>query len=76
MSNIVDFKTPEKSGYITNNEGEIVGVYTENIQSNKSYDDYVFLNYCDRSEITVDEMNTFCIMWLCIHSPNCIKEDE
>ena len=80
MGNVIELNSSnkvdeEKEGYLLDDDGFISSVYTENIAVEK-VSDHVMITTKPNAEITVDEMNTFCIMWLCIFKPEVIKEDD
>ena len=79
MTKVIEFpianKDNEKEGYLLDDNGNISSVYTANI-SGDAIGDHAMISTKPGAEITVNEMNTFCIMWLCIFNPEVIKEDD
>jgi len=83
MSNIIyaDFdKEDDNSGYVLENKS-VVGVYVGNIGA-ISEEEGVYLGTKEDDGLsyptlnTMEEMNQFCIMWLCIFQPEVIVEDK
>ena len=78
--NFTDIK--EDSGYILNDRA-IDGVYKSNVVAVRTDldngcviglkgDNQVF----NPVELSIDDLNEFCVMWLCIFNPSVIKEDK
>lgn len=84
MSNVIQVNftdTKENSGYIMNGHA-VDGVYKSDIIAvrDQDSDDGCMLGLRGDSqvinpvELTIDELNEFCLMWLCIFNPEVIKD--
>jgi len=77
--NFTDIK--EDSGYIMDGES-VRGVYKGDVIAVKKDDDTCMLGFrsiggvVDPIELTIEELNEFCLMWLLIFNPSVIKEDD
>ena len=89
MSNIIKANfgpDEEKSGYLmedgSNGLKVITGVYCGDIAAMKLADGSVVNGTKNDDSIeqatlvSMDEMNKFCLMWLCIFDPSVVKFDE
>lgn len=75
-----DFTKHDNSGYFVH-EGSISGIYCGDLAASTEDNDgkVIVFDKSDRSivdTLSIEEMNQFCITWLCIHDPDVIKEDE
>ena len=72
--------TKDHSGYIMDGS-KIEGVYQADLVAHKN-EDNCYIGYRGDStiynpvQISTEDLNQFCIMWLCIFNPDVIKEDE
>ena len=77
--------TDENIGYITNDQDpkniKIEGVYVDGLSAMvKNKEVFIGAKGIDKilnpTSLSLQEMNRFCVMWLCIFDPDVIKEDE
>lgn len=83
MNNViqVDFSTVESSGYVMDDSGKISGVYHEGLAAMTGEGDaFVGAKTSDGIDCsvvtTIEDMNRFCIMWLCIFDESVISKDN
>jgi hypothetical protein len=76
----VDFKNESDEGYLLQGE-RVNGIHVKSLTA-VSQSGYIAIGGKGDGEIThpqilsMDEMNRFCVMWLCIFNPEVIKEDQ
>ena len=74
-------KEEDNSGYTLTEDNKVTGIYVGDLAAIKE-GDKVYLGekieqgICYPVVTTLEEMNQFCIMWLCIFQPEVIVEDE
>lgn len=86
MSNVIKANfgpEKEKSGYLMDNrDNGVDGVFCGDIAAMKLADGSVVIGTKNDDSIeeatlvSMDEMNKFCLMWLCIFSPGVVQFDE
>lgn len=79
MSNIIEFpQKPDGSGYLLDDEGKICGIFNgalgvaidgDSVHVGWFFDDSIE----NPVELTTNEMNKFCIMWLAINDPSALS---
>ena len=81
MDNVihVNFTGDDDCGYLISNEGKVDGVYCGGLGGvNDGETVYIGTKNDDGiaypTEMTIDEINEFCLMWLLIFNPDVIVE--
>ncbi|MBL4664304.1 MAG: hypothetical protein JKY22_12305 [Flavobacteriaceae bacterium] len=77
----VDFSRSDDSGYVMDGSN-VDGVYVKNLCAVKGDVDVIMIGekvddgVDNCVQLSIEDMNTFCIMWLAINNPDVIKYDE
>ena len=77
----VNFGSDDETGYLFDESDNITGIYARDIVAGKTEDGVYIGKHKDHTVedaafLTLDEMNRFCVMWLCIFQPESVRFDD